>query len=249
MAGDGGAKRRENMKEREKSFGVFFDWIDDLDHLEGADAWKVIKAIAEYHRRGANPLELVDGQLKVVVSIMFHQIKRREELSKIRRQAVNTRYNRQDEFVVQNSTKPHKELQQATTVTVTSNSNSNDITSPLQGESNKKRAPAHAHTRESTRAVGVFENVYLTDGELGRLREEYGVGADEMIDNLSRKLRAKGYQYEDHYAAILLWAAQDGVKLCADEEKRPDKSYDTEEFFSAALERSYQTIEHGGNNT
>lgn len=75
------------MSERkQKGFCLFFDWIDDLDHLDGADAWAVVKALCGYFREGTNPVDAVDGSLRVVVSIMFHQIKRAETISEQRAQ-------------------------------------------------------------------------------------------------------------------------------------------------------------------
>ena len=61
----------------------------------------------------------------------------------------------------------------------------------------------------------------------------FGSVAASVIDHFSRRIKAKGYQYEDHYATILDWANQDGVK------PKENKSYDTEDFWQAALQRSY----------
>lgn len=232
------------MKESEKAFYLFYDWIDDLDHLDGADAWRIVKAISEYHRNGTCPLDLVDGPLRSIVSILFHQIKRKEAVSEIRRQAVNTRYNKAQNFVVQKPTKYNNELQLATTEYSIQNTVYN--TPPLQGES-KARTCAHtpppAHARENTTAYGTFGNVYLTEDEQGDLKERFGdVGAGELIDKLSRKIKAKGYQYDDHYAAILLWAVQDGVKRRPDGTDTTEKSYEIKDFYEAALARSYAEL-------
>ena len=75
------------MRENEKGFFLFFDWIDDLDHSDPADAWAVVKALCGYYREGINPVEAIDGPMRVVVSIMFHQIKRAEKISEVRREA------------------------------------------------------------------------------------------------------------------------------------------------------------------
>lgn len=74
------------MRENDKGFFLFFDWIDDLDHSDAADAWAVVKALCGYYREGINPVEAIDGPMRVVVSIMFHQIKRAERISAQRAQ-------------------------------------------------------------------------------------------------------------------------------------------------------------------
>lgn len=115
------------MKHTGKGFFLFFDWIDDLDQLRGAEAWKVVKALCEYHRSGSDPTELVGGASRAVVSLMFRQIKRAEEISKVRRAAVNTRYQSNHGFVVQTTTTEERDTIYSHSFTLES---------------------AHAHTRE-----------------------------------------------------------------------------------------------------
>lgn len=75
------------MKNKEKGFWLFYDWIDDLDHLNGDDAWKIVKALCEYHRSGKDPVEVLEYSLRAITSIMLHQIKRGEEISEHRSRA------------------------------------------------------------------------------------------------------------------------------------------------------------------
>ena len=75
------------MKHTGKGFFLFFDWIDDLDRLDGADAWEIVKALRVYHQCGIDPVELVDGPLQATVSLMFSQIKRQERISEARQAA------------------------------------------------------------------------------------------------------------------------------------------------------------------
>ena len=231
------------MKDSEKAFYLFYDWIDDLDHLDGADAWRIVKAISEYHRNGTCPLDLVDGPLRSIVSILFHQIKRKEAISAQRANA-----GKQSAFVRFCSNKAEQRFNNVQQKSTTEYSIQNTVynTPPLQGES-KARTCAHtpppAHARENTTAYGTFGNVYLTEDEQGDLKERFGdVGAGELIDKLSRKIKAKGYQYDDHYAAILLWAVQDGVKRRPDGTDTTEKSYEIKDFYEAALARSYAEL-------
>lgn len=87
-------------------------------------------------------------------------------------------------------------------------------------------------------AYGEFANVYLTEAERKWLLEKYGESVSEgLINHFSQKIKAKGYQYDDHYATILNWADKDGIK------PKEDKSYDLEEFWEAALRCSYEQLE------
>ena len=50
------------------------------------------------------------------------------------------------------------------------------------------------------------------------------------------KLKSKGYKFDDHYSTILLWAQKDGKKPVT--ESGVSGSFDTDEFFEAALRRA-----------
>lgn len=102
------------------------------------------------------------------------------------------------------------------------------------GAEGAEKSPAAIPTKLT---FGEFGNVFLTDSEKIRLDERYGSSvASALIDNFSRRIKSKGYTYDDHYATILDWAEKDGVKIAS------EKSYDTEDFFRAALQRSYDEL-------
>ena len=87
------------------------------------------------------------------------------------------------------------------------------------------------------KAYGQFQNVFLEEEEYASLVEQFAQ-ADEIIEQFSRKLKAKNYKYESHYAAILLWQSEDKRKA---KENNPiiERSFDPDDFFQAALQRSY----------
>ncbi|MBR6633043.1 MAG: hypothetical protein IKL05_01935 [Clostridia bacterium] len=78
---------------------------------------------------------------------------------------------------------------------------------------------------------GRFGNVYLSDEEYEALKGEY-YECDELIDNLSLKMQSTGKSYASHYATILKWAKEDGVK------PRNERSFDPDEFFELAVKAS-----------
>ena len=103
---------------------------------------------------------------------------------------------------------------------------------PIQSESYSRErnapAPAHAHVKK---AYGTFGNVMLTEEEHEKLLKEIPHAGD-LIERFSKRLAAKGYKYSDHYAALLVWNAEDF-------KDESTSSFDVDDFFQAALQRSY----------
>jgi hypothetical protein len=71
------------------------------------------------------------------------------------------------------------------------------------GEGNVSPAPL---------TFGTYNNVHLTAGQLAELQAEYPSRWMELIEKLSAKIAMKGYRYENHLAAIRLWAEEDAEK-------------------------------------
>jgi hypothetical protein len=67
-------------------------------------------------------------------------------------------------------------------------------------------------------AYGEFGNVFLSDEELSRLKDDYPGEWEEWIKRLSLGKEMKGYDYHNDYAAILSW-----IRKQEDEER--DKAY------------------------
>lgn len=88
---------------------------------------------------------------------------------------------------------------------------------------------------------GDFDNVLLTREEYNALKEKYPEHYERYINDLSYYVKAKGTQYDSHYAVILSWHRE--------REKPPQElsSFDTEDFFEAALLRSSQRIKERSN--
>ena len=70
------------MKKNTKNVGfcLFFDWVDELNYLAPEDAWSIVRAISAYYTEGRDPVESVASHLRTVAAMMFHQIRRLEEL-------------------------------------------------------------------------------------------------------------------------------------------------------------------------
>lgn len=59
---------------------------------------------------------------------------------------------------------------------------------------------------------GIYNNVYLTDGEMDELIKAYPGEYQGMIENLSTYMRSKGKVYDDHYATLMKWKREDAEK-------------------------------------
>ena len=82
---------------------MFYDWVDDLDYVEPAQAWEIVKALNDYYRNGTNPIENVSKACRGIMSMMMHQIKRAEEnamaKSKAGKRSAATKFVKTDENV------------------------------------------------------------------------------------------------------------------------------------------------------
>lgn len=125
-------------------------------------------------------------------------------------------------------------------VNVYSNSQNECDNSGKEKESKKEE---NILSLSNARARGKHQNVNLTDEQVREL-EERGVPPG-FIDHFSEKLHDRHYAYPDHFKAILDWWKGDKkkwteqkVKKEAPPEREPS-SFNTDEFFEAALRRSY----------
>lgn len=84
---------------------------------------------------------------------------------------------------------------------------------------------------------GMYKNVLLTDEEYDKLREQFR-DYKGRIDRLSEYIEMTGKKYKRHYVVILNWARRDGERE-RQAHGDAESSFDTDEFFEAAVRRSY----------
>ena len=88
---------------------------------------------------------------------------------------------------------------------------------------------------------GTFGNVYLSTEEYLQIKKTIA-NADKYIDLFSQKLHDKGYQYPNHAEAILDWYEKDKMlpanRRFSELPREREGSFDTDEFFAAAVKRS-----------
>ena len=116
------------------------------------------------------------------------------------------------------------------------NENVNEIVNETKNKLDNKRK----------RKYGEFENVKLTDAQYDRLKKRYADNCDRYIDDLSYYIASKGDKYKSHYAAIRSWH-RDKDEKAENREMGEMSSFDTDEFFQAALKRSAEHIRRRAN--
>lgn len=79
-------------------------------------------------------------------------------------------------------------------------------------EQSKEEESKVKESKEREHTHGLYKNVFLTDSELSKLKEEIPADWEQRIDYLSEYMRSTGKDYANHYATIMRWYRQDCKK-------------------------------------
>ena len=149
------------------------------------------------------------------------QIDHAKELGKIRQKAYRDRKRiaaKNDSNVTRNVTEALR-VTQGVTHDVTQ---SNAVEEEKEKEKNKNTplrecnapAPARENVTQDEMVIflGEYGNVIMKPEEYLQLQEDFPDDYKDRIDNLSRYMKSKGVDYDDHYATIRKWAIEDAKK-------------------------------------
>lgn len=173
------------MSKNEKGFYLFFDWIDRLKELSPEESIKIVYAICEYYRSGSDPTEQFEGTLKIVVALMFDQIKRGERLSELRAEA-----GQKGGFAKANSSKQKQSMPTYNNIT------NNNITN----NSNKEEITKEETTTTTTTLCGISREEEFENVELDIMRyfaKEHFVSSAEDFIAYNKSREWKGIGGED----------------------------------------------------
>jgi hypothetical protein len=92
---------------------------------------------------------------------------------------------------------------------------------------NMEKPESRNHT-EKAKGYGRYGNVFLSEGQLQSLQEEYPEELARYIEEMSVYLKASGKGYHDYEAGLQKWAANDRSKNAASQPER-DYSYNGED--------------------
>ena len=67
-----------------------------------------------------------------------------------------------------------------------------------------------------SRRYGLYGNVFLTDKDMEKLRDEFPSDYDRCIEELSEYMASKGKTYRNHLATIRSWARRDAARSYAE---------------------------------
>ncbi|MBQ8289354.1 MAG: hypothetical protein IJY01_00580 [Clostridia bacterium] len=207
------------MSKKDKGFFLFFDWIDRLKDLPSDEAIKIIYALCEYNRNGTDPTEKFTGALKIVVSLMFDQIKRAEKVSEARAEA-----GQKGGFATANSSK-FKQNEDLPQQNVATNTNTNTNTNTHSYEClPRARAPA----REDTPAPSMEEVINYCKSK------GYSFGV-----RFYTHYQSKGWQgVTDWRARADFWAEEDKKRTADGKPKIKYGDIDPEEALQNAIRNS-----------
>lgn len=266
------------MRGKEKGFLLFYDWFKYIEKMSHKDAHMLINALVRYQTDGAEPPEfspkikdvagMMFDQLRRRMEASEHGKKGRA-IQLERTKAESERFGTptatptaQDEYVDkdeytdrdedadlyrdrdQNKTFTLRESETRPRERASCEKVSCGDAAGAAGSLSEKEEEEEVERRY---AYGTHNNVYLTEGEYGLIKRTIP-DADSYINGFSEKLYQKGYQYRDHYAAIMSWwqsdkdlpprPARQNAYSAPETSSGHQGSFDTDSFFEAAVRRA-----------
>ncbi|MBQ8393377.1 MAG: hypothetical protein IJX51_06365 [Clostridia bacterium] len=108
-----------------------------------------------------------------------------------------------------------------------------------------RKAISEEKPEEGKKPYGNYKRVLLTDEQYEKLKKKYRDSLDERIEALDEYIEMNDKKYKSHYAVIIHWDKRNKDRKIdingepeKDKYKEAMKTYDANEFFEAALERS-----------
>ena len=92
------------------------------------------------------------------------------------------------------------------------------ITNELNTDKSNTESIKERDTGQPTvsRRYGLYGNVFLTDKDMEKLRDEFPSDYDRRIEELSEYMASKGKTYRNHLATIRSWARRDAARSYAE---------------------------------
>ena len=210
---------------------IFHDWIDVLKRLEKDSAWDIIVAIDQYFLTGEDPIQAVKTiEQQVIVTMMYQQIQRRENVSAKRKSAGQAG----GVSKAQNLANCSKTKQNVANCSKTKQSVAN-CSKAKQSVATITETITSTITNTTTLTSGLYDNVVLSHSDLEKLKVEFPNDYQERIDRLSEYMATTGKTYKNHLATIRSWARREKAA-----QPQVDKagSFETDDFWEAAVRRS-----------
>ena len=266
------------MRGKEKGFLLFYDWFKYIEKMSHRDAHMLINALVRYQTDGVEPPEfspkirdiagMMFDQLRRRMEASEHGKKGRaiqleraeaEPYSSDTPAATPTAqdvYEDRDEYEYSDRDRDKNgDRDKNKTFTLTESETRlrerglcvDYSCGYAAGAADSRSEKEEEEEVDRRYAYGTHKNVYLTEGEYGLIKRTIP-DAEGYINAFSEKLYSKGYQYRDHYAAIMSWwqsdkdlpprPARQNAYSAPETSSGHQGSFDTDSFFEAAVRRA-----------
>lgn len=251
------------MSNTDKGVLIYNEWFDAMDIVSPKDYKMLMTAIYNYQIFGTPPPEF-KGSAKVIASMIFPCLDRRLKQSAGGKRGMSARLSAIASVEKSPDISPETVLDKSVGKTVDKKDGEVVDDQSIAKEKQSKVKLYESESEGDARSLatqsegdfyGKFRNVRLSAEEYRKIKETV-TNAEDYIDRFSEKLYLKGYRYASHADAILRWWQKDSELEKRGEAQGSfegfnrdrafgsqssdsyDGSFDTNEFFEAAVRRS-----------
>lgn len=238
------------------SFIFYLEWKSALEKLEDRQLAEVTRGIMSFAETGIRP-ESKDITVNLILMIMCERIEKDG-----RKWALKCERNRQsikdywdalkgidtadtNEYERKGTNTNEYERKGMNLPVYDMTGYESEGTGPERtGSDLRESESARAHEKNKKSAFGEFQNVFLSDEDIKRLRDEVP-DIDTLIEKLSAYIATTGRTYQNHYAVLRKWNIEDRAKAKAGAKaKTPESSkpMDVSEWERNAADFYDQTI-------
>ena len=206
---------------------IYYDWIDPISDIPPEEFKPYILAVLDYERGAISEIpQFKSKEARMASKFMFPQIDRAKK---------NSINGSKGGSITQS-----KKIALTDGLTDGCNTNTNTYTDNTYTDNSftytkRDTDEESSHLRHK---YGEYKNVLLSDKEYGSLKEKIPSDYEHKIEKLSSYMASAGKEYNNHYATICRWAQRDQEKTPTPKDEEPQGSFDTNDFFGAAVRRS-----------
>jgi hypothetical protein len=211
---------------RKNALNFYHDWLEPLKKISEKDFKKFFLAMMEYDMYGTPPPEF-QGSAGMAAAFIFPQLERARKYSEAQKKGGYDEASKGTPKVDQRYTKGTPKVEQRYSKGQVYNTYTQTETITNTFKENEKES--------GTVGYGEYGNVFLTDGDLEKLKREFPGDYQERIDKLSRYMESSGKRYRNHLATIRNWARREEAAQPQADNKG---SFETDSFYEAAVRHS-----------
>lgn len=207
----------------DKGILMYYDWLEPLLMLNDSDFKRVVVSMIKYHQ-GVEITPELTGLAGMALAFILPQIDRMKGAVEAGKRGGRPRKSplsfTEAEPIINNVEEDEDE-------------NDDEVAKDAEEE---KPIPFDEQVecdRRGREAYGDFKNVFLSEYEYQDLKIRFPLDYRKRINDLSYYINAKGNKYTSHYGAILNWNRNKNA-----EGESQTSTFDTDEFFQSAVERS-----------